>query len=49
MNLMLPFEEFVSSAFTALIPQVLLGAIDAKHSLTPSAHSENKLFQLWRK
>lgn len=41
--LMLPFEEYVTSALTTLIPQVVLGAVAAKSSLSPSAHCENKL------
>lgn len=44
----LPLEEYVTSAFTTLIPQVLLGAVAAKRSLSPSDHCENKTFQLWR-
>lgn len=41
--LMLPFEEYVTSAFTTLIPQVLLGAAAARGSLSLPAHCENKL------
>lgn len=40
---MLSLEEYVTSAFTTLITQVLLGAAAAKGSLSPPAHCENKL------